>query len=503
MGIHINLDIVPQRITEEKWHKVYQESLKLIEAFPFMDMVKRKKGDCEYVCGTRTKNRTGIFENECFGWHSIGDMDTGSNTEDFIMYDDIRMYMRGNDKSDNGVDILLEQSELGEDRCPFGVRNVFGGKTQGELSHIPLLAIACLLETRLPERSAMVSGDINLAQCRKAVEWANGFLDEPIMLPVICRKEALYERLAAAGLCGEELVGQTLYLTLEAKGPELGSFLREKQADGWYAYFRESLKIYDYDTRGFEDTLKQYLELGGDFEDLCRMLVADPAGKQLSPEKFLEIIIRMKLHVEDKITYDFTRTDRDNADKDNVDGIQVMMQRVFGIFFGLGNHNVNAYIPLEQIKTICETVFGSLCNVEELIDQVMKRQEEEDKKETVQSQLYDGKLEELSQKHEKKVEELAQKYDVKDKDDLDSWKEGCRMEPQLENWLMNLCRQLHEFSGKYFGSFREMNRGDREGFFLRRHQNHLLLSDTTWDQIWDGIMDDEYIESALIVALAS
>lgn len=494
MGIHVNLDIVPQRISQEQWHEVYQESLKLVEAFPFLDVITRSRNGYEYRCGTRSKSRRGVYRHECYGWYSIGDMETGSNTEDFEMYDNIRVYMEGRLEEDNGIDVLLERADMEEGRYPSCVRNVFGGKTQGERSHIPLLAIACLLESRLPEGAAAVSGTINLAQCRQAVEWANQFLDEPVMLPVIGRKEALYERLVAAGLDGEELVQQMLCLTLDARGRELGSFFQEKQPDGWYAYFRTRLKAYGYETRGFETILKEYLEMGGDFSDLCRMLVTDPDGKQISAEEFLRVIIRIKLHVQEKQTYDFTRTDQQNAEKAEVDGIGMMMRRVFGELFGLGNHNVDAYIPLEQIKAACKEVFSENCDVDEVISRVLDEQAEEDQKESVQSVLYDGKLEEMAQAREREKKEQAEQYDVPDKENLDKWSAGCRVEPQLEKWLLSICGQLHEFSKKHFEHFRRLDRQERENFFIRRHEHYILLMDTVWDQIWDGIMDDEYIE---------
>ena len=43
MGIYIYLDIVPERITQEQWKEVYNKSLKILDEFPFMDIVKKEK----------------------------------------------------------------------------------------------------------------------------------------------------------------------------------------------------------------------------------------------------------------------------------------------------------------------------------------------------------------------------------------------------------------------------------------------------------------------------
>ena len=40
MGIFLNLEIMPRKIRPEDWQAVYQESLKLIDAFPFLDVIK-------------------------------------------------------------------------------------------------------------------------------------------------------------------------------------------------------------------------------------------------------------------------------------------------------------------------------------------------------------------------------------------------------------------------------------------------------------------------------
>lgn len=493
MGIFLNLEIMPWKIRPEDWQAVYQESLKLVDAFPFLDVVKKSKNGRDYVCGTRSRSRTGIFGRECQGWRSVGDMETGSNTEDYILYSDIHEYLHGEGgPGSDEADILAVLMDASDWRQPENTTNVFGGKTQGERSHIPLLAIACMAEDRLPEGCAAVSGDINLAQCRRAVSWASQELGRPVSLPAVCRKEALHRRLSAIGLKGRELVEKMIELSLEG-GWELGDFLQEKESDGWYAYFRDAFKGCDAGTMELERTVRRYLEMDGDFKNLCRMLVSDPEGRRLPLEDFLQVIVRIKLHVQEKETYDFTRTDRQNPEKDTVDDIGALMKRMFGGLFGLGNHNVNAYVPLEEIRESCREVCGESCDIDGTIGRALERQAGEDKKESVQSMLYDGRLEEMAGEREKEKEELAEKYDVVDKDGLGAWREGCRVEPKLEEWLLTLCRQLHGFSEKHFGEFQALGASGREDFFLRGYDHHVLLTDAVWDRIWEGIMDDAYI----------
>lgn len=72
---------------------------------------------------------------------------------------------------------------------------MWGGKSQGELYHLYLLAIACLIEDRLKHK-AFVYGDITYGQCVVAVDMANKYLEKKIVLPDRCVLECLYERIS-------------------------------------------------------------------------------------------------------------------------------------------------------------------------------------------------------------------------------------------------------------------------------------------------------------------
>ncbi len=154
------------------------ESLKLVQAFPFLDQVEKetKQGN-RYFCAARTQERKDLFGGHV-GWLSMGDMITGDNTEDFAMVRDLDVYKKNvtDDGTDNGADILTDRiypkdypeiTAVGHKK----VDSVFFNKTQGEASHLYLLAVACLITDRFPD-AAMVFGDISAGQCRAAVRWA-------------------------------------------------------------------------------------------------------------------------------------------------------------------------------------------------------------------------------------------------------------------------------------------------------------------------------------------
>ena len=48
MGIAISLNIIPRRISPEKWRQVYRESLKLLEAYDFMEKIRARRNGLTY-----------------------------------------------------------------------------------------------------------------------------------------------------------------------------------------------------------------------------------------------------------------------------------------------------------------------------------------------------------------------------------------------------------------------------------------------------------------------
>ena len=48
MGIFIDLKIIPQRIAPDKWKRVYQETLHLIDHYAFMDRIEAERNGLLY-----------------------------------------------------------------------------------------------------------------------------------------------------------------------------------------------------------------------------------------------------------------------------------------------------------------------------------------------------------------------------------------------------------------------------------------------------------------------
>ncbi|GFI18043.1 MAG: hypothetical protein HFI43_11665 [Lachnospiraceae bacterium] len=496
MGIFIDLKIIPQRIAPDKWKKVYQETLHLIDHYAFMDRIEAVRNGLPYSFSARTKDRENLFGTGYHGWNSIGDLRTGENTENYVLYGDIHAYLPDGQTKDNGADILCAVlPDMDDIIKTSGCINIWGNKTQGEDSHIYLLAVACLITDRFPE-AAMVSGDISAGQCRKAVAWANQYLDTPIGLPVTAVREKLLMRVRQSGIPGDKQLEAFYLLTLEAKDAGLGAFVRrEFSAEEIAQRYRECFTRFQIDQHGFSAYMKEYLEMGYDFKELCRIVVESPKGMQAGPEEFLHKIIESKLHIKSKETFDYTKLSTENADCGEVDNIQKMFAKVMGRLCGAGNRNVNAFYPLEKIVEDSQEVFGSQCDVPSLIESLLKESEENGSGDILQSVLYDDADSVCRQddlrKNRKACEE--EKYDINSYRELADFIPGCRMKPELEADIIKNFRMLHQFAQEEYEEFRVLDRVQRENFFIRNNQD-ILLHKSVWDIIFGRVMDDAYIE---------
>jgi hypothetical protein len=154
VGTYISLSIVPSRISNFEWEQVYDESLKLVNAFPFADVVKGEYFGYELPVYAKAVEKIDPERH----WVTRGDLQSKRFAETFTLYRDISHYQSVKLESIQ-KDILFEEDRL--------LIDVFNSKTQGYEYHLYILAIAMLIESRLPSKS-MVSGNIDYDQCVKA-----------------------------------------------------------------------------------------------------------------------------------------------------------------------------------------------------------------------------------------------------------------------------------------------------------------------------------------------
>lgn len=181
MGTYIGLSLLPKGVSQLHWGKVYEESLELLNAFPFADIIEKDYFGLTIPVFVQAKEKV---KQKKF-WQFCGDLNSKKYGETFKLYKDISVYKKSIE-SDERKDILLENQAQ-------HIVNIFDSKTQGHEYHLYILAIAMLIESRLP-KYALVSGNIDYKQCVKAKEWADMHLSTPIDLPVRVNAERLLSR---------------------------------------------------------------------------------------------------------------------------------------------------------------------------------------------------------------------------------------------------------------------------------------------------------------------
>ena len=71
--------------------------------------------------------------------------------------------------------------------------------------------------------------------------------------------------------------------------------------------------------------VREYLNLGFDFKTLCRIIMTDADGCGMAPEKFAQMLLKMKLHVENKPVYSYGSTVREKTGMAKVNDVSSLL----------------------------------------------------------------------------------------------------------------------------------------------------------------------------------
>lgn len=279
VGVHITLDIQPRRIAPRAWRRAFEETLGLLRAHPsgligYDTTEIRGRALCVYTDDIERGKGTDNHR-----WCVIGDRETLRTAEPQSLYRDLSQYARNARSSPD--EILLQ---ISVDEAP-GVTNVFGGKTQGEPFHFPLLAAAALIEHRF-EGVALVGGNIDRGQAERACGWASEVLGEEISLPVRVDAGALMKRIAPhyEGLALAEAFRQR-YLGLQDEVEEilLEALPVHVAEASWLAQMRG---YEDPEMLGALRLIIAWLNAGGALTRLCQLSCLEREGPTFPPPRF-------------------------------------------------------------------------------------------------------------------------------------------------------------------------------------------------------------------------
>ena len=144
LGIMI-YEIVSKSVTQAEWEKVYEETLVLVEAFPFAEKGTFTYAGKEVVCAVPTRERTMPDKGDVrLGWCAGMDYATLKGADDYFLSRELI--------GDSEVDATAGDAMLGalpaymdydgDDKRFCRTYSLWGAKTQGEPYHMYLLAVA-------------------------------------------------------------------------------------------------------------------------------------------------------------------------------------------------------------------------------------------------------------------------------------------------------------------------------------------------------------------------
>lgn len=359
MGIYVGLSLIPQKISQEEWKKVFEETLQLIKAYPFATQNVENVNGFKRLVLDRTEEQfiEGYGSEEKY-WKINGDLESKETGESFTLFSSLERY---SDINENTVkeDILLCFAEDGGGRA----RNVFYSKTQGKNYHTFLLSIAALIESRFP-KFACVYGDISKEQAQKAVEWANSLLEKPIDLPIRVNYSKLLERLDVINI--EEKRIEALYELSIGANEEVDALLPQNfNVNAIQNYFAKHLRGFKRATQlGSELMIIRYLNTGLPLEILIDICCFDNNGPQFEPIEFSKAICSTWVFIEPEMRGFMEAAKRPVDEPDSVES------QIGNMFSDLGymGRRTRRYIPKEEVLLTLGAKFQDLSEIEEIVN---------------------------------------------------------------------------------------------------------------------------------------
>ncbi len=279
-------------VTQEEWEHVYEETLELAQKLGLADWSKfYYKGIRHYAyCKIKEETKEDFGEEKHY-WVACAEYSHLADGEYFRLNRELN---NSKYNKDAGPAILGQidsftnvSSKPYENQANYRITEHCKG-----FYGIRLLAILCLMESRLKEK-VFIYGNFSKSSCKTAVELANKYLKEPIELPVCCDYNRLYEIVKTIDIPEEEKINLMENAYLGAIDLSYKKFIEENFDKTTINQFWENrFKDCDIKDYNFKEKLKAYLSYGFDFKDLFSYITF--TNKKEEYLKFLELIIEIE-----------------------------------------------------------------------------------------------------------------------------------------------------------------------------------------------------------------
>lgn len=500
MGISIHLSI-SKSVTKKDWEAVYEETLSLVNAFPLVESREVAIRGIKTVCLIPTKEREkrSGWHNEriCTGWFADGEYLTCRSAESYFLPRDL---VTDESYDADAPDALFEAfpAFISDDPRARQCYSLWGAKTQGKPYHTYLLAIACLIESRLGAK-AFVYGDITRGQCRRAVRMANEHLGNKIDMPSQCDPDRFAKRIKSLQLSEAQMLEAYVGLYLGTQDASFGRIAREQfSEEAFDTYWKEHFGRYQVKMLGFDKVLTDYLLWGFDLEKLAGYVsFVDDKGDG-HYDDYVKRIMEARLYLKEKDCRDVLKIDQE---EELPYGLPTLFAQL--MFSGAANKKIDRFIPLEDIRNALISSVGSKCDVNRLIDDYLEKDKVYQKVKNAKLSSLSGEEFETAITHdasavftqavEKKVKAVVEgreKYDIPDFEYLSFYLPGNTIHPDVA-----------EQAGSYFEFYRGIVKEELFAELMKEtpvqrcewlvfQNRRLLLCDTDWDKIFGDIIDN-------------
>lgn len=484
MGIYVGLDVMPNKINQEDWQSVFEETVQLIQAYPFATLKEENvNGFKRLVLDRAEVQYVGGYGREGRYWKVNGDLDSKETGEGFTLFSDLDRYSRLKEESLTD-DILLNFLNKNE----RGAREVFYSKTQGKDYHTYLLSIAALIESRFP-KYACVYGDITKAQAQKAVAWANSILDKPINLPIRVNPPSLLERLKVIENVEKRL--EALYDLSIGDSEEVDGLLAKHfNMDAIRNYFAKKLQEFESAAQlGAELIIIRYLNAGLPLENLIDLCCFDKKGPHFDAIEFVKTICSSWVLIEPEIRENMNATKRPAELPDSVESQFGNMFLDMG-FMGRKNRR---YIPKDEVLLILKRKFPDVIGLEEVVNK--RYQEIVDMLEKK-----GAKLRGIEEEYKVKVEQNL----INSLDELVFWDNSYMISDSILKALSTIKDAVEESIATRSNLMQNIGEAEEQGQLIMvlsqliQEQHNLILTRGAWDWIENESND---VKKRLVVML--
>lgn len=490
MGVSISI-CISKSVSNEEWYNVYRETLKLVEKFPLAERDRVECNGIETMCLRHSKEREFSYgfnrEKKRTGWCAEGDYIYLKTAEEYCLFqqvEDDEYYDFNPDAGDAMMGAIPAYMNYSWDEERFNqTYHLWGAKTQGELYHMYVLAIACVVEDRLKDK-AFVYGDITRGQCCEAVNMANQYLDSPITTPSRCDMVRFFQRVKKLPFSNSEqfVIFKNLYLG--EKDSAFGEFIRnnwtrEILEDYWKTCFAKAKNSIS----RFAKELKAYLYWGFDLSSLCDLICFAEDEKGISYETFIRQLLETKIYVKEKDCRDIFEFDQNSPEPYSVGHIFAQF-----IYAGARNPCVNRYIPEDTIRSVLVQKLGDKCDVNALIDAKL----EEDRR----ADPSDGELiQQRFKRREEIIKDAFETYDIVAYEHLRFYETGDTIYPMLHEQIMKFYQKYAEMNEEEnFAKLMRATAKERCEWLVQQNRT-ILLRDEDWEKIFTNIKtNDECFE---------